>query len=626
MMPLIYSMKSAPTTAPTQASLDGAPDPGPLLGRNGTTILRRTTALGVIGSLVTVVNVVDFNALRLQDAIGVAIPLSCAVSYYLLTREHLRAAILTLIWGIGLSILAITYFAVGVRTPGLVFLPVLCITAAWLLGLRSAIVLGAISLVVIFYYVIAEALGTPPPNDPRNALAYALVYLCAFVGMLIVLGRSMASFRSELARSSSLANDLRTQIEELRQSEARFSALFKANPVPSSTNDRYGRVFDVNDAWVALTGISAEEASGKTPQEIGIWTNPDERKALDQEMRETGRVAGKPITLTTAGGIQKPFLVYIAPVASHGAQRLVTSVLDQTDRFAAQAAQEAINHALEARVSERTAELTLTLARLQDTQAELVQSENLASLGAMVAGIAHELNTPIGTAVTVASTLQGRVTDLRHLVAQDGLRRSTLTEFLADSEEMADLILRSIDRAAAQIHSFKQMSVDRTSERRRRFFLKDLVHDVVMSIRPSLPQARVTIVQTVDADTVCDSLPGPVGQVLTNLIQNAALHGFAGRAEGTITIAASVHSEDGSTQVVVTVQDDGVGMTEHTRHHAFDPFYTTRLGQGGSGLGLSISHRLASAVLGGSLAVVSTPGSGSCFTFCFAQTLPPRPA
>jgi hypothetical protein len=118
-------MKNAPATVANDAPFKGVPDPGPLLGRSGTTILRRTTVLGVIGSMVTVANVVDFNALRLQDAIGVAIPLSCAVSCGLLTLNRLRAAILTLIWGIGLSILAITYFAVGARTPGLIFLPVL---------------------------------------------------------------------------------------------------------------------------------------------------------------------------------------------------------------------------------------------------------------------------------------------------------------------------------------------------------------------------------------------------------------------------------------------------------------------------------------------------------------------
>jgi PAS domain S-box-containing protein len=619
-------MKSVSTTLPTKGPGGGAPDPGLLLGRNGITILRRTTALGVIGSLVTVVNVVDFNALRLQDALGLAIPLSCTVSYALFTLERLRAAILALIWGIGLSILAITFFAVGARTPGLAFLPVLCVTAAWLLGLRSAVALGITSLAVIFYFVIAESLGYPPPNDPRNALSYALVYLCAFVGVLIVSGSSMASFRTQLQRSQSLANDLLNQVEELCQSEARFSALFKANPVPSSTNDRYGRIFDVNDAWVALTGVSAQEAMGKTSREIGVWSDPAERKAVDQEMVGTGRVAGRPITLTTAGGIQKPFLVYIAPVALHGAQRVVTSLLDQTDRYAAQATQQAAHGALEARVSERTAELMLAMQRLQDTQAGLVQSEKLASLGAMVAGISHELNTPIGTAVTVASTLQGRIADLRHLVVHDRLRRSSLTEFMADSEEMADLILRSIERAATQIRSFKQMSVDRTSERRRQFALKELVHDIVTSTRPTLAHARITIVQEVDTDITCDTLPGPIGQVLTNLIQNAAVHGFDGRVSGTITIHAQLKSADKGTQVVLTVHDDGVGMTEHTLHHAFDPFYTTRLGLGGSGLGLSISHRLASTVLGGSLAVQSTPACGSCFTFCFLQALAPTSA
>jgi PAS domain S-box-containing protein len=602
------------------------PLPGLLLGESGIAILRRTLALGFIGALTTGLNVVNFNALQARDARVLAIPLACACAYGLLSKVRVRPAILTLIWGIGLSILAISFFAVGVLTPALVFLPILCVTSAWLLGLRSAIALGLTSLAVIFFQVIAVRYGYTPPNEPRNALAYALVYLFAFVGALIVATRSMGSYQTQLQNTVNLSLDLQRQVQELRQSGERFVALFKANPVPSSTNGPDGRIVDVNDAWVALTGISAAQAVDKTPREIGIWDDTDERKAVNQSMIATGRVHGKSITLTTAGGVPKPFLVYIAPVSSHGTRCLVTSLLDQSDRYAAQAAQEVIHQALEARVTERTVELSRALDRLRTTQADLVQAENLASLGAMVAGITHELNTPIGTAVTVASTLQARISDLRHLVAQDGLRRSTLTEFLADSEEMADLILRSMERATSQIRSFKQTSVDRTSERRRQFALQDLVHDIVLSTRPTLRQRRITIVQAVAADIVCDTLADPIGQVLTNLIQNASVHGFAGRDTGTITIRSHQKPSENGTLIVLNVQDDGVGMSNHTRHHAFDPFYTTRMGQGGSGLGLSVSHRLASAVLGGSLAIESTPNAGSCFTFCFLQTLPAEPA
>lgn len=601
------------------------PLPGLLLGESGIAILRRTVALGFFGALTAGWNVINFDALQAKDGLLLPILLACACAYGLLTTGRVRPAILTLIWGIGLSLLAISFFVAGILTPALVFLPVLCVTSAWLLGLRSAIALGLTSLAVLFFYAVAPRYGYTPPNEPRNALAYALVYLIAFVGALIVAKGSMGSYQTQWQNTVNLSNDLQRQVDGLRQSEERFVALFKAIPVPSSTNSPDGRILDVNDAWVASTGVSAESAKGKTAREIGIWNDTDERKAVNQSMLETGRVDGIPITLTPAGSVPKPFLVYIAPVSSHGAACLVTSVLDQSDRYAAQAAQQAIHQALEARVAERTAELSHTLDRLRTTQADLVQAENLASLGAMVAGIAHELNTPIGTAVTVASTLQMRVADLRRLAAHDGLRRSTLAEFLNDSEEMADLILRSIERAATQIHSFKQMSVDRSSERRRRFTLQDLVHDIVVSTRPSLRQPHITIVQAVEANIVCDTLAGPIGQVLTNLIQNASIHGFAGRDTGTITIRAHRKSAEAGALIVLNVHDDGVGMSEHTRHHAFDPFYTTRMGQGGSGLGLSISHRLASEMLGGSLAIESTPNAGSCFMFCFLQTLPAEP-
>ena len=605
--------------------LGATPLPGLLLGESGKAILRRLLVLAFFGSLITSWNVVNFNALHAKDALALCVPLTCALAYGLMVKGRIRPAILTLIWGIVLSILAISFTAVGILTPSLVFLPVLCIASAWLLGLRSAIALSVASLAVLFFYAIGAHYGYTPPNEPRNALAYALIYLCAFVSVLIVAKSSIGSYQTQLHNTVNLTIHLQQQVQELRQSEERFVALFKANPVPSSTSGSDGRIFDVNDAWVALTGISAEQALGKTPREIGIWNDAGERRVINQTMLEFGRVHAKPLTLTTVGGIPKPFLVYIAPVSNYATQRLVTSLLDQSDRYAAQAAQQAINHSLEVRVAERTAELTLALERLQATQAGLVQAENLASLGAMVAGIAHELNTPIGTAVTVVSTLQVRVAELHRLVTHDRLRRSNLTEFLADSEEMADLILRSLERAATQIRSFKQTSVDRTSEQRRQFKLQDLVHDVVLSTRPLLRQPYITIVQAVQEDVVCDTLAGPIGQVLTNLIQNASIHGFAGRDSGTITIASHQKATENGALIVLTVQDDGVGMSEHTRRHAFDPFFTTRLGQGGSGLGLSISHRLASVVLGGSLAIESTPNAGSCFTFCFLQTLPTEP-
>ncbi len=591
------------------------------LGEQGITILRRSAALLALAALVTTlnnVNLADFHWIEFASLLGTALG---ATVYFLLRRGAYFPAVRLFIWGAGAIVLGFSFIAAGVRTPSMVVLPVLCMAAAWLISVRQALMLAACSLLVISLHLVTEYLGYAPPNLPRNSFSYALMYGFSFLIAGIVAWGSTRSFSAELDRSFGLSEDLKRQVEELRQSEERFSALFRANPVPSSTIDRDGRNLDVNDAWVALLGIAKEDAIGKTAQELGVWNDPLERKSVYQALSQRGRVDGAAMTLRVGSGELRPFLLYIAQVEFGGQQRLVTSMLDQTDHQAAEAAQRAVNEDLEKRVMERTAELTRMVQTLQATQSELVEAEKLASLGAMVAGISHELNTPLGVAVTVASTLQDRVADIRSLASTDQLRRSALSNFLSEQEEMAKVLMRSIERAAALVSSFKQVAVDRASERRRTFNLVQLVDDIITSVQPGMDKTRLTITHTVGSSIVCDTLPGPIGQVLTNLLQNAKVHAFEGRATGHIRIDSEVMGVGAAAQVVLRIQDDGTGMTEHVRRHAFDPFFTTRLGQGGSGLGLSVSHQLAKVTLGGNLSVESTPGSGSCFTFSFLQTL-----
>lgn len=592
------------------------------LGTQGIAILRRTAALlAVAGLIVTANNTASIGIQSLSFG-GLTATAVGIMSYMLLKQGHYGAAVRVLMWGIGLILIGFTFVTAGVRTPSLIFLPILCMATAWLINIRQAIVLGAMGLAAIAYFLAAESFGLPVPTTPRNSLSYGLIYLFTLITAAIVALGSTRSFQAQLQRTLDLSEDQKRQVDELRRSEERFSALFRANPMPSSTIDREGRNLEVNDAWVALYGIAAHEAVGKTAQELGIWTAEDERKAVFAELASRGRVDGAAMTLRTVGGMLKPFLLYIAPVEFGGQQRLVTSLLDQSDRRAVEDAQRAIHDALEQRVAERTAELTRTVQTLQATQNELVEAEKLASLGSMVAGISHELNTPLGVAVTVASTLKLHAEQLQQAVANDQLRRSTLNDFLAQLEEMAELVLHSTERAAELVRSFKEVAVDRASERRRQFDLRGLVRDMVNAVQSGADTPYITLTQDVPIGLVCDSLPGPVGQVLTNLLQNALLHAFAEGAQGHITIAASAGGSGADRQITLTVRDDGVGMSEHVRRHAFDPFFTTRLGHGGSGLGLSVSHRLATAVLGGSLTVESTAGAGSCFTFCFLQDLP----
>lgn len=262
---------------------------------------------------------------------------------------------------------------------------------------------------------------------------------------------------------------------------------------------------------------------------------------------------------------------------------------------------------LEVRIQQRTNELSAALQNLRKTQVELIEAEKLASLGALVAGVAHELNTPIGNALTTASTIEEEAKSLKRQLGEGSLKRSLLDLFIERNLEMSFLVVRSCERAAALISSFKRVAVDQTSEQRRVFNLAEVVEDNLRALRPSYKAANWVFENHVDKKLQCDSYPGPMGQVLTNLIQNAVLHAFLGRDHGTVTIGAELI---GST-IELIVKDDGVGMSEATLHHIFEPFFTTALGKGGSGLGLSVSRNLVMGVMGGSIRAESTLHAGT---------------
>lgn len=275
---------------------------------------------------------------------------------------------------------------------------------------------------------------------------------------------------------------------------------------------------------------------------------------------------------------------------------------------------------LEARVLERTVELSNSLEQLKHTQAELVQSEKMASLGVLVAGVAHELNTPIGNALTTASALQDSTQEFQNVLARGELKKSMLNAFVQGAMPMTNMIFSSCERAANLIRSFKQVAVDQASEQRRTFSLHSLVEDNIAALRPSMRNAPVHIVVNIAQDIACDSYPGPLGQVIVNLVQNAVVHAFAGRESGLLTISAHVQGN----QVAMQFEDDGVGMEHAVLVRIFEPFYTTRLGQGGSGLGLSISLNIVTGLLGGTLTAESVPGRGSRLDVQFPVIAPKR--
>ncbi len=285
-----------------------------------------------------------------------------------------------------------------------------------------------------------------------------------------------------------------------------------------------------------------------------------------------------------------------------------------------------LNETLEVRIVERTAELdhrntelAATLDQLNLTRDELVESAKFAALGSMVAGIAHELNTPIGNGLTVATTLEGRTGELKKELGT-GIKRSTLENYVADAAFASDILVRNLEKAAELVSSFKQVAVDQSSSQRRKFMLHDTLSEMLLTLGPNLKKARCQVhLSELPQDLPFDSYPGPLGQVINNLINNSVLHGYEVGNPGDIRIVVS-QAADG--QALIEVSDDGVGIDSANLARIFDPFFTTRLGKGGPGLGLSIARNIVVGTLGGKLSVQSTKGQGATFVIAIPLVAP----
>jgi signal transduction histidine kinase len=256
---------------------------------------------------------------------------------------------------------------------------------------------------------------------------------------------------------------------------------------------------------------------------------------------------------------------------------------------------------------------------LQETQALLVEQEKLAALGSLVAGVAHELNTPIGNGLMMASSVQDRIRFVTRQLEAKTLRRSDLEIFMSDTRESWYLIMQGLISVAYLINSFKQVAVDRTSVQRRRFNLRQICHEIGATLANHMRLSGHKLVQDIPESIELQSYPGPFGQVVTNLINNALLHAFDGRSDGIMRMTAR---EAPNQRVLFEFHDDGVGIPEEHIKRIFDPFFTTKLGQGGSGLGLNISYNIVTELLGGQIVVQSVPMQGTCFLIDFPLIAP----
>jgi signal transduction histidine kinase len=271
---------------------------------------------------------------------------------------------------------------------------------------------------------------------------------------------------------------------------------------------------------------------------------------------------------------------------------------------------------LERAVHERTEMLERQNTALREAQGELVRQEKLASLGRLVAGVAHEINTPLGICVTATSHLVQELKLTREELAAGEMTAESLESFFDIIDQSLRIMTTNTQRAAALVRSFKQVAVDQSSDAIRSFNLLTYLNEVLLSLQPKLKGRPVKVEVDCPSDVVLDSFPGAVSQIVTNMVVNSLVHGFEHEQAGNIRLRASC--ADG--MVSFEYADDGAGMDADTLGKLFDPFFTTRRGTGGSGLGAHILYNLATGPLGGTIRVESAPGEGLKYFLRFPQS------
>ena len=262
--------------------------------------------------------------------------------------------------------------------------------------------------------------------------------------------------------------------------------------------------------------------------------------------------------------------------------------------------------------------LQSTLEQLQNTQGELVQAEKMASLGGLVAGVAHEINTPIGVGLTAATHLKEQADELSQKFTSGQLKKSDFEAFIDTASQSTGMIYTNLNRASDLIKSFKQVAVDQSSEETRQINLLGYVDEVLESLKPNLKRTKHEITVTGDRDIVVNTHPGALSQIITNLVMNSVIHAYDENDEGEIQI----HAEQDGQSISLTYTDDGKGMEEDVRNKIFDPFFTTKRGSGGSGLGMHILYNQVTQTLGGSIDLHSVPGRGTAFEISIPLNTP----
>ena len=382
-------------------------------------------------------------------------------------------------------------------------------------------------------------------------------------------------------------------------------------PAVINVKDKQLRYVLMNRYMAGIFGIEPGDAIGHTTTDLMSRYGAEKTDENDKRVLAAGRELGfYEEEYRDSVGNMRQWLVNKLPILDTAGEieNIVTVALDIGERKRVE---------FEMRKAKDAAEAALR--NLRETQNSLIEAEKLAALGRLVAGVAHEVNNPVGISLTVASALERKTAMFAAEVGRGELRRSSLNDFLDTSRDASSQLVANLNRAAELIQSFKQVAADRNYSDQRSFDLGDLTEQVVMSLRPGLRKHNLTLNVDCQPNLMMNSYPGPYGQVLTNLFLNSVAHAFPDGKAGTVEIQVR---ESGKDNVEVIFSDNGCGMSLDVRRRAFDPFFTTRRDQGGTGLGLHIVYSIVTNRLGGRLDLDSAPGGGTRIQMILPRTAP----
>jgi PAS domain S-box-containing protein len=454
-----------------------------------------------------------------------------------------------------------------------------------------------------------ELLLHPKPELLHSGWVHQATFALV-LGLLVTALLTILLTRSQINRRRSETAIAHEQAlrDELLAEQYRLKEVVESTGVAIWEYDLLNRFLSVSERWHVVSGYSREELGDNVLTSWLAMVHPEDRPRISATFADLTNLQGDRFEyeyrMRQKDGqwMWVQSLAHIVARDGNGRPTKVAGInLEVTQQKEAEIRIHALNASLEAQMQEAMA-----------------RSEARATLGTLIASVSHEMATPMGNSMMTASTLVAQANQFEQQMVAGTLKRSELAQFVGQVQSGNELLLRNLERAVALLKNFRQVAADQASEQRRTFDLQQGLREILDTLAPSLKRHSHTVLLEAPEGIRMDSYPGPLGQVLINLINNAYLHAFEGMEHGEVHISATADE----TQVTLICTDNGRGIAPDTLGKMFQPFFSTRIGRGGTGLGMSIVENLVKATLGGTLEVQSTVGHGTTVTIRLPRTAP----